>query len=222
MNKPTSLLTTGLIALTAIALAAPNSLAHNPAKYVGVPFSVAAYCTNIDPSVNAGFVSYRGQNQLNVVADAGGWSGFEIYSSIPGSNNNAYANVIPAPTPFAPLPLGTVTFNMTGLPSSGQVIGFAYYNNSSGPNITNVTPVNGVVTLPALGISGSTGIVQIQVYIATTTTADQNATGAPYANVTISNIRFNNQPVLADLTFTDHSTNTSSGTNPIYGYCLSY
>lgn len=51
MKKLTTLLTTGLIALTAIVIEAPNGSAHNPAKYAGIPFSVAAYCTNIDPSV---------------------------------------------------------------------------------------------------------------------------------------------------------------------------
>lgn len=156
-----------------------------------------------------------------MVADSGGWSGFEVYASVPGSNNGAYSN-ISAPAPLSALPLGTVTFNISGLPTAGQVICFVYYNNSVDPVISDATPVNGMVTLNALGSGGATGVTQVQVYIATTTTDNQNAAGPPYASVTINNIRYNNQTVLADLTYTEHSTNTPSSSYPLYGYCAPY
>ena len=141
------LLSLGSVVLTAFTVSISNAGAHNPDKYANVPFIVPGnYLTN-DPGVSSGFVNSGGQSVLRVVANGEGDSGFKVYASVPGSSEGAYTNVFNTPSQMGPFSQGIITFNISGLPSSGTVSYDVSYTTAQ--TARQATISNGLVTIPA-------------------------------------------------------------------------
>ena len=212
-----------LAAVTACGASAPSADAHNPQKYTNVPFVVPATCPTFDSGVSSSWVNTHTGTQLRVVADAGGQSGFDVFTSTPASVNGTITS---ANGGYGPYTAGNVTFSVSGLPAGGGIIWQAVY---SGPTITNrspypiVFPVNGVVTIPTGANNGQapgSSLLMVKVYVQTIAGSSKDTTGT-YATVNLSNFRLNNSVLLGDTTVTD-STVTAMippEINILFYYC---
>lgn len=184
---------------------APQVGAHNTAKYTGIPFVVAGSCPQYDSSVSSKFVTVNKQLQLQSLIDDAGNAGFEIYASSPSSGT--------LPTTAGTIPEGILTFNIAGLPSTGFVYYFVQYSDGSKLPVTNILPVNGVVTVPAnnaTNIPGSS-VIAVQVYFYTAISS------GTFATVTATNFRYNNSVLNLDTTITDQSA--TGTTVPPSNFC---
>ena len=190
------------LGLTAVATSTGATPAHNLQKYAPVPMVVAGACPNFNPSVSSGFVSFANGTQIRTVADNFGDSGFEVFISVPTTHTGAPSST---PGPFAPFPLGNITFRETGMPAGGGFEWFASYSDGSNSGFHFVSAVNGNVTIPSGGNNGQSPgaqLTQVQVY---------EVTPSGLATVLTNNFKLNNSILLGDTTFTDE---TISGSSP--------
>lgn len=191
-----------LMALNVMAL--PAGLAHNLDKYTNVPFAVAASCPQYDNldggSYSAQFTTVKGTQTLKVVTDFFGWAGFEVFCSVPttGTLPNSSSQSFPE---------GTLTFNYSStapmnFTSDPNSAAYAYYTD----NPTSTVQLHPVITANTVTIPinnpGTPGANVISVGFA----PGVGTVGSGSATMYFSNFRYNNAPLLIDLTVTDQSS----------------
>jgi hypothetical protein len=188
MVNVSSRLFVGLISLAALSMAVPATRAHNPAKYTGIPFVVPAACQNFDSGVSAQVVTSGGRAKLQSVVDTDGNAGVRIFCSNPGTPRQNFS----PPIITATFPQGTLTFNVSGIPSDGNLQVEASFADSSS-SFAQFLPGNGFVSVP---INGSTTLGSPVRYILVVGTSGS----ASFATVYFSNFAYNASPLLFDTT----------------------
>ena len=182
----------GIISFTTVIVSTPDVYARNPARYTNIPFIVTASCPNFDSSASSKYVSTTNGLVIQAVVAGIENAGFEYYCSSPGTGT------LPN-TSTGSFPTGTMTFNISGLPSTGYIETGVYYTNGpavyAGPSFST-----GTVSVPA-NVSGVGNVKAIQIYL--------GGTSAP-TTVTMSNFRYNNVAALADTTVTDQSDSSAN------------
>ena len=188
-------LSVGLMGLTVVALAVPNTPAHNPYKYTNIPFVVAAACPSMASTASSKFVSSGGQLKLLVNSPPTAFAGFEVFCASPASGR------LPI-NPQGNYGQGAITFNEVGLPAGAGTVAYVqnYFPNIKVAGIFT-QPVNGMVTMPVRMALSPTAVLNfVQVYL--------DVQGTP---IICSNFRFNNQQLLADTTFIDTTPGSVAG-----------
>ena len=172
----------GFVTLAAVAIVSPSGVAHNPTKYIGVPFIVPAACTQDGNSSQ--FATINRQLTLLVVTNNTDDPGFAVFTSGPGSGVSE-----PQESAF---PAGVITFNQSGLPSGATIMYDVFYNNGgvSIGNTASLSP-NGLVTINTTSQSGTLLPIDVDVQIL-------NSTGT----IKLTNFHLNNQVLLGDTTHT--------------------
>ena len=186
-----------LIALTAIIAAAPVVLAHNQAKYIGIPFVLPGFCG----IASAKFVNKNGSLAIQVTQNGGDDNvGFQIFNSVPSSNLG-----LPSTTTGA-IPAGTYSFVMNGAAPGAVFLEVFAVSTTSG----------GTFSFPLLGVVNN-GTITFVVPSGTASVAGYfypNVSSSLTTTLFLSNFRQNNQSILSDTT--QSATSTS---NDFYGYC---
>jgi hypothetical protein len=183
--KLSKLSSVGLLAFTALAALTPSVDAHNPAKYIGVPFIVATACPQIDSGVSANILSSGGSLKLVDVIDGDGACGFNFYCSDPANPNGGL---------FGTFPTGVLAFNIAGLPATGSLTVNVTYSDGSTSSQVGLPPeINYVLSANTPKTVGS-HVSSICVSISNGATP----TTGVYNTVTLSNFRYNNAQTLFD------------------------
>lgn len=223
MNLPKfGTLSMGLVVLAACSISA--SPAKNPIKnpvnrLQNVPLLVAASCLNKDSGVSAGFTFGPFGSQIRVIADAAGWSGFEVFGSEPGAHNGHAINDPPGTYPA--FPAADITFTESGLPAGGAFNWFALYSDGTFVVSINAFPnASGQVTIPTgqnNGQAQGASLRQVQVYVQTVT---GSSSLGDYATVNMSNFHLGSSALLLDTSFTDHGVVNVDGKVGPFSYCI--
>lgn len=193
--KLSKLFSTGLAALSTLAVVSPGVSARNPARLTSVPFVVAAVCTDTEQVGTATFASSNGKFILTLNATNTGmglsYAGWEVFTSFPGVNPG---NITPSAVTSAPA--GTYSFTVSGMPSSGNYVYVSSVDADGNSNASYFPISNGTVSVTAPPVSDmGSALVSVDFWIA--------RGGGFTSPVTVSNFTVNNSPLLIDTTHTD-------------------
>ena len=188
-------------AVASLVIVAPNAESHNSAKYTNVPFVVAGSCPSSDSAVSARIVTINRVATLQVVTDAQGSGGCEVYCSAPGTGT------LPSGA-AGTFPEGILTFNFS-TSSPGVAIGAAafYADEPTTPIfITPITSANRVSFSVTNPTTPGARVISVLVYAIT-------ASGT--AAVSMNNFSYNSSALLFDTTVTDQSSDGINFCDPL-------